>query len=220
MRQEVKHMREQETAFVGKITASVSHEFMNVLAIIKERSGLIEDLLALDDSSFPYREKLAKTLKSIREQVNRGMEISDKLNRFAHSMDESTVRLALDDFLKQFAFLMQRLIRLKKIQLAVMPADPSLFLHTDPFRLQMILSASLEFCLDRIAEKGSITLESWKIENEVVIRCIGEPVVKPQKGADRFSDLQNNLQNALESLGARLLSSKTKDQIGFEIVFT
>lgn len=213
-------MREQETAFVGKITAGVSHEFMNVLAIINERSGLIEDLLALDDTSFPYREKLAKTLATIREQVKRGIEISDRLNRFAHSMDEPTALLKVDEFLYQIVFLMKRLARLRKIQLTVIPAEPSPTLHTDPFRLQMVLSACLEYCMNRTADRGVMKLQGYRKEGNVVIRCAGGPIVKKKEDAGGFSGLQMKLSESLDNLGASVLPLNTKNELGLEIAVT
>jgi hypothetical protein len=39
---------DQETVLIGKVTAGLSHELMNVLAIIRERAGVIEDLMALE----------------------------------------------------------------------------------------------------------------------------------------------------------------------------
>ena len=35
----------REAAFIGKITASATHEIRNVLAIVKESAGLIDDLM-------------------------------------------------------------------------------------------------------------------------------------------------------------------------------
>ena len=35
--------------FFGKMTASISHEIKNVLAIINENAGLLEDLALLSD---------------------------------------------------------------------------------------------------------------------------------------------------------------------------
>ncbi len=44
-----------ETAFMGKITAAITHEMKNVLAIIKESAGLMEDLLSVaKDDSFQH----------------------------------------------------------------------------------------------------------------------------------------------------------------------
>ena len=82
-------MREQETTSIGKLPAGATHELMNVFATIRETSGLMEDLLALEGKTpFPHREKFGKILITIQEQVNRGMEICGRLNKFAHGMDE------------------------------------------------------------------------------------------------------------------------------------
>ncbi|MBU2497770.1 MAG: hypothetical protein KKE57_02605 [Proteobacteria bacterium] len=211
-------MREIETAFVGKMIAGVSHELMNVLAIIKERSGLIEDLLALDNTSFPYRDKLTKTLLTIREQVGRGMEISDRVNKFAHTMDESMVRLGIDELLDQLAFLMQRFARLKKVQLKVGPVEPSVLIDTDPFRLQMILAACLEYCLARTASQGVITLQCQHKGKEIAIQCVSEPNSSPKEDVHEFPNLQANLQQALDDLGLRLLPLSGKHQVGLELI--
>ncbi|MCP3901564.1 MAG: sensor histidine kinase, partial [Desulfobacteraceae bacterium] len=42
--------RDDKAAFFGKITASITHEIQNVLAIIKENAGLMEDFLLINQS--------------------------------------------------------------------------------------------------------------------------------------------------------------------------
>jgi C4-dicarboxylate-specific signal transduction histidine kinase len=211
-------MREQETAFVGKITAGVSHDFLNVLAIIKERAGLIEDLMALDGQSFPHGEKLSKTIATIREQVRRGMEISERLNRFAHSMDEPQGRLNVNQFLDQLAFLMQRMARLKRVQLKVKAVDSSFDLSTDLFKLQMILAACLEYILGRTAGQGVIVLQCNREGGNFAIQCLGQPNSPSKDSVDTFSNLRAKLQEALEDLGIELCPVNAEDQIGLEII--
>ena len=53
----------REVAFLGRITAAFTHEMKNVLAIIKESAGLMEDLLALSqEAAFPHRDRFARCL--------------------------------------------------------------------------------------------------------------------------------------------------------------
>jgi len=48
----------RKAAFMGRITASATHDMKNVLAIIKESAGLMEDLIALHkDLPAPLQEK-------------------------------------------------------------------------------------------------------------------------------------------------------------------
>ena len=82
-------MKAKEIAFMGKITAGITHEMNNVLATIKESGGLMEDIFALcRDQQIPHQDKFTRSLTTIKEQVKRGVELSTRLNRFAHSMDD------------------------------------------------------------------------------------------------------------------------------------
>jgi hypothetical protein len=83
-------MELEKAAFMGRITAGVTHEIKNVLAIIKESAGLMEDLFELSkDHAPPPREKFLRTLTRITEQVRRGVDLATNLNEFAHTSDES-----------------------------------------------------------------------------------------------------------------------------------
>ena len=77
----MKEMSEKEIAFIGKITAGVTHEINNALASIKEISGLMEDLISMSSTdSFPHQEKFLKVLPKIREQVQRSVKLTTQLN--------------------------------------------------------------------------------------------------------------------------------------------
>ena len=219
MKRGYRTMREQETAFIGKITAGVTHEFMNVLATIRENSGLMEDLLALcRKTSFPHREKFAKTLITIQKQVNRGMEISARLNKFAHSMDEPKARVELHELLDQLAFLVQRFARLKQVKLTVNPVEPPFAICIDLFRLQLILVACLEYCLDHTASGGMITLQTHRTSQGIAIQSVTEPGWSLTENADTLPDELAGLQEALEALGARLIPLSTPGQKGLELI--
>lgn len=219
MKRGYRTMREQETAFIGKITAGVTHEFMNVLATIRENSGLMEDLLALcRETSFPHREKFAKTLITIQKQVNRGMEISARLNKFAHSMDEPKARVELHELLDQLGFLMQRFATLKQVQLAVNPVESPLAICIDLFRLQLILVACVEYCLDHTASGGMITLQTQRTSQGIAIQSVTELASSLTENADTLPDELAGLQEALEGLGARLIPLSTPGQQGLELI--
>ena len=149
-------VREQDLAFLGKITASMTHELNNVLGIIRESAGLMEDFLAFgSQDSFPHREKFLKSIAGIQGQVRRGVELITRLNRFAHSMDEPRGAVEVNELLEQTAFLMQRFARNRGVQLKVHPAADGPAVATDPFHLQMVLAAMIEYFLER-AEKGQV----------------------------------------------------------------
>lgn len=205
MNQDNNQIRDQEAVFIGKITAGLSHEFMNVLATIRERSGLIEDLMALhQEAVFPFRDKLAKTLTTIGEQVMRGITIGERLNKFAHSMDEPMVRVEINDLLELVTLLMQHFARRKKIQLKVAPVEAPLGLETDPFRLLLVLAACIEYCLDRTGDGGEITLQCQNITHATVIRCAVSRGAFRAEDTDALRSMQSLWEDGLKRLGARL----------------
>ena len=113
----------REAAFLGRITAAFTHEMKNVLAIIKESAGLMEDLLALSqEATFPQRDRFVRCLTTIAAQTKRGVELSGRLNRFAHSPDQDIATVDLNDILEQVVFLSGRFARLKGVTLR--PASP------------------------------------------------------------------------------------------------
>ena len=65
-----------EAAFMAKITASTTHEIRNVLAIVKESAGLVEDVIhSLAPRGLPNQDKLLRAVGRIDAQVSRGAEL-------------------------------------------------------------------------------------------------------------------------------------------------
>lgn len=74
--------------FFGEMTASISHEIKNVMAIINENAGLLEDMVAMNRQGAPFPvERMAKLAQSVARQIARADDIIQTLNRFAHSAD-------------------------------------------------------------------------------------------------------------------------------------
>jgi signal transduction histidine kinase len=214
-------MRKEETAFIEKITAAMTHEFMNVLSTIKESSGLMADLLSLsEETSFPHHVKFTEKLAIIREQVKRGMELSDMLNRFAHGIDEPKARIELNELLTQLSILVQRFAALKKVELTLDPVEAPLELRTDPFRLQLILVACLETCFDHVAPGGRVTVRARKRKEGIGIQCLMEPDGESMKETDELLRELAGLQDTLHRIDAQIRSIKPSGQPGLELILS
>ena len=138
-------MDKRELAFMGKITAGATHEMNNVLAVIKESTGLMEDILTLTDSGeFKHRDKFLRVVSGLSEQIARGVELSRRLNRFAHSMDEAVAVLDLNELLAQLYYLTARFARLRQVRFELAPPSGSFLVRTDPFRVLMVLVGLVE----------------------------------------------------------------------------
>ncbi|MBI4774256.1 MAG: HAMP domain-containing histidine kinase [Deltaproteobacteria bacterium] len=210
-------MRSCEVDFIGKIIAAVSHEFMNVLATIRESSGLMEDLLSVLGTGFPYKDKLTKSFAITRKQVSRGMEIGANLNAFAHNMDAPRANQDINALVHQISYLMGRFARLKQIELEVQPAESPLQVETDPFRLQLVIAKCIESCMKRTANGGVITLKCRKGDREVRLECRGEPLTDQTGAAPLLDSETADLKEILQMLGAELSCFTTGNRGGFEI---
>jgi phosphoglycerate-specific signal transduction histidine kinase len=157
-------VKARHLAFVGSVTASLSHEIKNTLAIISETSGLMVDLL---DYSAPPPEwepypRLKTLLASIAEQVERSGIIIKRLNRFAHSMDEQLVDLELNGLLVEITNLAQRFARLREVHLETSLAGESLNIRSDPFQVQQVVFRIIEGGLNVAPKNTTVTVASMR----------------------------------------------------------
>jgi len=200
-------LRELDIAFLGKITASMTHEIKNTLAIILESSGLLSDLLSLDQQGpFPHKEKFQRVLGSIDGQVKRGVDITTRLNQFAHSMDEARTAVAVDDLLDRVVFLMQRFARRQSLELKAIPPEREMSVMSDLFRLQLVLSAVIEPLAEVVEAGGGIVLKAQSTDQEVRIFVEAQGNKKP--GWEGLVEAKfPDLREVLEFLGAKLAIS-------------
>jgi len=146
---EDRRQRDNSIHFFGKVTASISHEMKNVMAIINENAGLMEDLAIMAEKGRPLEVKRVKTLAGkIRVQVQRGDGIVRNMNRFAHSIDMPVDLVDLCELLELMVILAQRAAAMKGITLEAKAASDKIMITTRPF----ILENLIWFCLRSIMD--------------------------------------------------------------------
>jgi signal transduction histidine kinase len=192
------HLKRKEVTFFGRITAGITHEIKNVLAIIQESSGLMEDILDVtENDAFPHKDKFIKSLDRIRGQIERGIDITTRLNWFAHSPDHSPASLDLNEITQRMVLLASRFARLKNVVLESSPSDPPLVIKSDPVSLGMALFESIEILLKAIGTGGKITLSPRKIQNRCVLGIGYQNILLPKEdfpaqisSSERWASLQ------------------------------
>ena len=172
-----------EVAFFGKITAGVTHEMQNVLAIINESSGLIEDLMDMVSDASPNYDRFQKALAKIKTQVKRGVELMTSLNHFAHSPDFLVRQIDLNKTITQIIELSQRFARLKYIALKSCPPIPSelpIHIVINSVKLQMALFAGIECWLGLGSPGNEINIYPLEKEDTctIIFQCEGDFVGK------------------------------------------
>jgi len=213
-------LRDLEMAFLGKITASMTHEISNTLAIILESAGLLSDLINLSkEGSFPHKEKFQRVLGNINDQVRRGVDITSRLNQFAHSMDEPVARVVVAELLERVALLMRRLARRQGIDLTATAPDRDLSLRSDPFRLQLVLATVIEHLVGTLESGGGIVLHGEGTPREVTVLLAVQGTKKPE-WAGLAARLSATLKDVLEALPASLAMSSHPAREGVMVTIT
>ena len=170
MRAKLEIVTESGLQFFGQMTASISHEIKNVLAIINENAGLLEDLaLMADEGAEIDPQRLQNMSSAVMKQVSRADAIMKNMNRLAHSFDESIKTIDLNDILELLVALSSRFASTRGV--AVQPKDKEgpVKLRTAPFFLMNLLWLCLDFAMDAAGEDKIVELVPQKTEAGIQI---------------------------------------------------
>ena len=145
--------------FFGKMSASISHEIKNTLAIINEKAGLLEDLAALAEKGVPVDPQRLKTQAGkIAKQVRRADGIVKNMNRLAHSVDEAVMSIDLVGTVELVKELSARIAAMRKITLETQPPVEPVTLSTNPFLLQNLIWLCVDFAMRRSGPGKTLAL--------------------------------------------------------------
>ena len=136
-----------ETACIrafSKVTASISHEIKNTMAIINENAGLLDDLVMMSGGESVSAERVKGVSATITRQVKRTNAIMNHLNRFAHSADHETGQESLHDILSLTVSLTVRQAAAKNLEIGSQcPDDVQINTRLLPFHALMYLTLRL-----------------------------------------------------------------------------
>ena len=108
--------------FFGRMSASATHEIKNILAIINESAGLLEDLSVMAGKGHPLSfERTMDISQRVTRQVRRADLVVKKLNQLSHSVDHS---MGLLDLEKTVCFVLDLGSRLVESQGACVKVTP------------------------------------------------------------------------------------------------
>jgi len=161
-------------AFLGRITASVTHDIQNVLAIIKETSGLMEDFFLMQKTGGleDIEDRLDKCIKTIKKQAYRGVSLTSGLNGFAHTADSSQATINIFKILKRMISIAERLFKQKGVDVSILECENPCSIVTDPVLFQLIAFLCIECFIDNFETKSPITLEIQSSDNRKAIKFL------------------------------------------------
>ena len=146
----------EDLAFFGKVNASISHELKNILAIISEAAGLLNDLTEMATKGKRIELEMLRTCSNdIVEEIQRGFATVKQMNTFSHSVDDLFKRVNLNDVLDLMINLAGFLSFAGKVRFdPCKEAAPTVL--TCPFRLQNLIYQTLVFAFESAGSEAEI----------------------------------------------------------------
>ena len=212
-------MEPREIALIGKITAGVTHEIRNILAIISESSGLMQDILgAQKEAAFLHQKNFTQALGNIPNQIERGIEITKQLNIFAHSMDESLARIDVNEIMVLVVILLKRFALLKKVELSSEYFEQALPIFMNPIRLILVLAACVDYCLERTTSKNKILLRLEDLGEQAEFQILVTEGPEGVSSGESILSEPPELGDVVNLLNCELHLIKTADRQGIGLI--
>lgn len=157
--------------FFGRISASISHELKNVLAIVNENAGLLEDLTLMADRGKPIDPARLKLMAAtVKKQIGRADGIIQNMNRFAHSIDQTIKTVELNPTLELTIALTARFAAMRGVRVELLLPPNQLAIPTAPFFLINLLCLCLDFAMSASGDDKRIELVAEETADSVQIR--------------------------------------------------
>ncbi len=145
--------------FFGKVSASIAHEIKNVLAIVNENVGLLEDFaFAAQKGKNIDPERLSRVCQQFNKQILRADHILKNMSRFAHSVDRFEGQFDLHDLAVLVGNLAGRPAAMRKLSIVVDPPPTPVMVGNNPFLVQNLVWLCLEFAFGATTEGGTLRL--------------------------------------------------------------
>ena len=215
----MKPSQHPEAAFLATMTANATHEVRNVLAIIKESAGLIDDMIQLFSKRGTLdRDKVRRTVDRIDTQVKRGADLLTNLNRLTHSLDEGLATVHLNREVEQLVFMSQRFGRKKGLRVVSREEQRDTPITVHPLRLHMALFSAMECSLDELPEGAVITVWARERGGVPLVEFQGELAGGEEAGTPSDGATWTYLADLVLSLGATV--ERLDTGYGIRILFT
>ncbi|MDA3843692.1 MAG: hypothetical protein PF588_04895 [Candidatus Kapabacteria bacterium] len=157
----VENSLQQQFTFVEKITAGVTHDMNNVLAVINEYSGLLEDQIYLAENGAQLNlDKLQSISERLSNQVVRGRNLMKSLNKFAHETDQNVSAFDLNEMLENLILLCNRFALAQQIELKSNSTNSKIVIVHKAFALKQLVFNVLITLFEQINSPSEILVSS------------------------------------------------------------
>jgi two-component system, NtrC family, sensor kinase len=217
-------IQQDKLAALGKMAAGIAHEINNPLAVIGEKAGWMEDLLAEEEfqNSDNYDE-FAGSISKIEEHVDRARKITHRMLGFARRMEPRLDDVEINRVLDQTIDILANHASINEIEIHKNFADRLPIIASDQSQLQQVFMNLINNAIDAIGKDGNIDVRTQLDKKwiRVIIEDDGPGIPEPvqKKIFDPFYTTKPNGKgtglglsisyNIIEKLGGRVSVDST-----------
>lgn len=167
--------------FFGQISASIFHEIKNVMAIINENAGLLEDFTLMEKRGVPIDpERLKSMAEGVKKQIARADVILKNMNRFAHSIDHIFTEIDLTQTVELIIALTARFAPMRGIAVVLQLPEKEVKFQTSPYLMMNLIWLCLDYSMSACGDSKHIELVAEETKDDIRIQI---------KGLERLSDM-------------------------------
>ncbi|MBU0945406.1 MAG: hypothetical protein KJ804_05025 [Proteobacteria bacterium] len=154
-------------ASIGRLAAGVAHEINNPLAIINQKTGLVQDFLEMSDD-FAYKGAMGEALNGIQNSVERCKKITHRLLGFARHADVVNEEVDINVIVREVVDFLAKEASYNQIKITF-ALDPDISkIYSDRGQLLQIFLNITNNAIDAIGRNGEIVLSSRQLDEKNV----------------------------------------------------
>lgn len=202
--------------FFGGISASVSHEIRNKLAVINEKAGLVQDIALAMKTGRPIDpDRLEVQAGKIKDQVSQANEIVGALSRLGHSTDATRARIDVADLVGLVVKLYGRKSSQAEITIDTSGLTDGVSVSSNPLLLECLVGACIDIALPRVDASRNMAISSEPGGDGVILRF------QHLEGVDdsdvEFGGEDSGARAVLTVLGGRLEADCQRGELVLEV---
>ena len=207
---------EESLRFFGEMSASVSHDIRNKLAVINEKAGLIQDIaLAMKSGRSIDPDRLEVQAGKIIDQIRQANRILSALSRLGHSVDARGTRIEVTKLVGLVAELYERKASQAEITIDTTGLTDEVSVITSPFLLEDLIGACIDAALPRVDASRIMAIATEPSADGAIVRF------QHLEGIDD-SDVQlggedTGARAMLTMLGGRLAADSQRGELVLEV---
>jgi len=200
MSNKINPLGEAGLAFYSKVSASISHEIKNSLAVLNESAGYLEDVTLMAKKGMNVDMDRLQTLAgTMLKQVQRADTIVKNMNRLAHSLDDPASQIDLNSLLELMINLSERTTVTRGFKVSAALSNTPITITTHPFFLENLIWLILDFAMNVTGDAKTIELQLSKAESGAKISFTGLEKLTQNAFNDFLSERARLILSALNS---------------------